>query len=66
MSKKKKEIFEVAEGESIDACLERVKAAGYFPTKRIEKPIFEEKVKDGKVEYAPVQRKIIFEAKLIE
>lgn len=66
MRKKKKEIFEVAEGESIDACLERIKAAGYFPIKRTEKPIFEEKVTDGKIEYDPVQRKIIFEAKLIE
>jgi DNA-binding ferritin-like protein len=66
MSKKKKEIFEVADGESIDACLERIKAAGYFPIKRIEKPIFEEKIKDGKIEYEPAKRNIVFEAKLIE
>ncbi|PLT33456.1 NETI motif-containing protein [Bacillus sp. V5-8f] len=66
MSKKKKEMFEVTDGESIDECLDRMKEAGYLPIKRIEKPIFEEKVKDGKVEYEPVQRKIVFEGKLIE
>ncbi|MDQ0219850.1 NETI motif-containing protein [Peribacillus cavernae] len=66
MSEKKKKVFEVAEGESIDACLDRIKAAGYVPIKRTEKPIFEEKVKDGKVEYDPTRRKIVFEAKLIE
>jgi hypothetical protein len=63
---KKKEIFEVAEGESIDACLERIKEAGYYPVKRTEKPIFEEKVHDGKVQYEPIKRKIVFEAKLLE
>ncbi|WP_325048736.1 NETI motif-containing protein [Peribacillus glennii] len=66
MTKKKKELFEVAEGESIDECLERIKAAGYFPTKRTEKPIFKENVNEGKVEYEPVQRKTIFEARLME
>ncbi|CAH0346591.1 NETI motif-containing protein [Bacillus sp. CECT 9360] len=66
MSQKKKEIFEVAEGESIDACLERIKAAGYIPVKRTEKPIFEERVIDGKVQYEPIKRKIVFEAKLLE
>ncbi|WP_180954609.1 NETI motif-containing protein [Bacillus sp. V5-8f] len=59
-------MFEVTDGESIDECLDRMKEAGYLPIKRIEKPIFEEKVKDGKVEYEPVQRKIVFEGKLIE
>lgn len=66
MTKKKKETFEVAEGESIDACLERIKAAGYVPVKRTEKPIFEEILIDGKQEYKPIKRKILFEAKLSE
>ncbi|MDQ7864537.1 NETI motif-containing protein [Peribacillus frigoritolerans] len=37
MSKKSKEKFEVIEGETIDACLDRIKAAGYFPVRRTER-----------------------------
>ncbi|RFU60594.1 NETI motif-containing protein [Bacillus sp. V59.32b] len=66
MTKKKKEIFEVEDGETIDACLERIKAAGYVPVKRTEKPIFQEIVIDGKVQYEPIKRKMMFEAKLLE
>ncbi|MBT2671367.1 NETI motif-containing protein [Streptomyces sp. ISL-14] len=66
VSKKSKEKFEVIEGETIDACLDRIKAAGYFPVRRTEEPIFAEKIENGKVQYVPVDRKIVFEAKLIE
>ncbi|MGE8079746.1 NETI motif-containing protein [Peribacillus loiseleuriae] len=66
MSKKKKEVFEVEEGESIDVCLERIKAAGYTPIKRIEKPIFAEEKEKGETIYKPVSRKIVFEALLNE
>ncbi|MGX2958117.1 NETI motif-containing protein [Peribacillus sp. JNUCC 23] len=66
VSKKKKEVFEVEDGESIDACLERIKAAGYSPIKRIEKPIFTEEKENGETIYKPVARKIVFEALLNE
>ena len=66
MSQKSKEKFEVQEGETLDACLDRMKAAGYYPVRRCEEPIFEEQIKDGKVHYEPIKRKIVFEAKLIQ
>ena len=66
MAKKRKETFEVREGETIDACLDRIKAAGYFPVRRKEEPIFAERMENGKPHYEPIERKIIFEAKLIE
>ncbi|MGE7186940.1 NETI motif-containing protein [Peribacillus sp. NPDC006672] len=66
VSKKSKEKFVVVEGETIDACLDRIKAAGYFPVKRTEEPIFAERIENGKVQYVPVDRKIVFEAKLYE
>ena len=66
MSKKGKEKFEVKDGESIDECLDRIKAAGYFPVRRTEEPIFEERITNGKAHYEPIKRKIIFEAKLLE
>ena len=66
VGKKSKEKFEVIEGETIDACLDRIKAAGYFPVRRTEEPIFAERIENGKVHYVPVNRKIVFEAKLIE
>ncbi|MBA9028667.1 NETI motif-containing protein [Peribacillus huizhouensis] len=62
VNKKKKEVFEVEEGESIDACLDRIKSAGYSPIKRIEKPIFAEEKEKGETVYKPVSRKIVFEA----
>ncbi|PJN89236.1 NETI motif-containing protein [Bacillus sp. mrc49] len=66
MSKKSKLKFEVNEGETIDACLDRMKALGYFPVRRTEEPIFAERMENGKVHYEPIDRKIVFEAKLIE
>jgi hypothetical protein len=65
MSKKKME-FEVNENESIEACLDRIKKAGYMPIRRTEKPIFQEVKKGSVTEYEPVGRQIVFEAKLIE
>lgn len=66
MSKVNKTVFEVNDGESIDACLDRIKAEGYFPVRRVEKPIFEERMVNGHVKYEPIRQKIIFEAKLME
>ncbi len=65
MSKKKME-FEVQENESIEACLERIKEAGYMPVRRTEKPIFQEVKKGNETLYEPVGRQIVFEAKLME
>ncbi|PLT27494.1 NETI motif-containing protein [Peribacillus deserti] len=63
MAKGKKVNFEVGEHESIDECLERMKAEGYTPVRRMEKPIFKEVMKNGNVEYEPFGRRIVFEAK---
>ncbi|WHY86726.1 NETI motif-containing protein [Neobacillus novalis] len=65
MSKKKMQ-FEVAENESIDDCLNRMKQQGYVPVRRTEKPIFQEVKKGNETIYEPVSRQIVFEAKLIE
>ncbi|ETI70673.1 NETI motif-containing protein [Neobacillus vireti] len=65
MSKKKKQ-FEVAENESIEDCLNRMKQEGYLPVRRTERPIFQEIKKGGETIYEPVGRQIVFEAKLIE
>jgi hypothetical protein len=65
MNKKKME-FEVSENESIEACLDRIKQAGYMPIRRSEKPIFQEVKKGNETEILPVGRQIVFEAKLIE
>ncbi|MBN6889995.1 NETI motif-containing protein [Cytobacillus horneckiae] len=59
-------LFEVQENESIDQCLGRIKEAGYFPVRRTEKPYFKEVTKNGKVEYEPAGRQIVFEAKILE
>jgi uncharacterized protein YlbG (UPF0298 family) len=64
MSKKRE--FEVLESETIDACLNRIKDEGYYPIKRIEKPIFKEVKEGSSVTYEPVSRKIVFEAKKLE
>lgn len=66
VTQKSKKMFEVAKGESIDSCLERMKAEGYAPVRRIEKPIFAEQISDGITQYEPVDRKIVFEAKIIQ
>ena len=62
-----KEKFEVVEGETIDACLDRIKAAGYFPVRTDGRThLCREESRMAKVHYVPVDRKIVFEAKLIE
>jgi len=66
LAKPKKQRYEVNENESIDECLDRMKKDGYFPVRRVEKPIFQEVKKGGETEYVPVARKIIFEGRLID
>lgn len=55
-----KKEFEVLENESIEECLKRMEREGYLPIKRSEKPIFQEVKRNGKIEYVPVSRKIVF------
>lgn len=64
MSKKKR--YEVEEHESIAECLNRMQADGYTPIRRIEKPVFKEVKKNGKVIQEPYRQKIMFEARQIE
>jgi NETI protein len=65
MSKGKSKMqFEVLENETIGECLERIKKHGYFPVRRIEKPIFKEVINGNETSYEPVGRQIIFEAKI--
>lgn len=65
-SQKRKKVFQVEETETIDQCLDRIKAAGYQPIRRMEEPIFQEVTKDGKKTYEPVGKKIVFETKPVE
>lgn len=70
MSKKKqinqkkpnKKRFELAERETIDQCLARIKSEGYLPVRRTEKPIFELDEKDGAEHVKPIGRQVIFDA----
>lgn len=62
----KKKVYEVEENETISECLNRMSKEGYTPTRRIEKPIFKEVMKNGEVDYEPAGRQIVFEAKPIE
>ncbi|WP_227938714.1 NETI motif-containing protein [Alkalihalobacillus deserti] len=66
MAQKRKERFEVKETETIEECLERMKAEGYQPIRRMEKPIFEERTVNSNKEYVPVKQQIIFEGLLVE
>ena len=66
MKKKRKLQFEVMSSETIEECLERMKKEGYQPTRRIEKPLFEERTTKSTKEYIPVRQQIIFEGILIE
>ena len=59
----KKREFEVLNHETIDDCLNRIKDEGYYPIKRIEKPIFKEVKEGSSVTYEPVGRNIVFEAR---
>ncbi|AJC95644.1 NETI motif-containing protein [Staphylococcus hyicus] len=55
--------FKVEDDETVQACLLRMKAAGYMPIKRFEKPIFKEN-KDGSIDV--LKQEIIFTGKKIE
>lgn len=52
--------FKVEDGETIEACLLRMKEAGYMPIKRYEKPVFKEN-KDGSIDV--LKQEIIFTGK---
>jgi hypothetical protein len=65
MSKNKMQ-FEVEENETIEACLKRMKEAGYLPVRRTEKPIFQEVLNGSETTYEPIGRQIVFEAKKVE
>ncbi|ARJ50181.1 NETI motif-containing protein [Staphylococcus lutrae] len=54
--------FKVAPDETIQDCLTRMKAAGYMPVKRYEKPVFKEN-EHGEVEV--LYQEIIFTGKKI-
>ena len=60
---KKQQKFKVEENETIQACLQRMRDAGYMPIKRFEKPIYKEN-KDGK--YEVYRQEIQFVGKLME
>nr|WP_273845108.1 NETI motif-containing protein [Halalkalibacter alkalisediminis] len=66
LAKKRKARFEVKETETIEECLGRMKAEGYQPIRRMEKPIFEERTVNSNKEYVPVKQQIIFEGLLVE
>lgn len=57
----KKKRFTVAEGETIAACLARMKQEGYRPIRRIEQPIFREVETNGETMVEPCGRIIEFE-----
>ncbi|WP_182201014.1 NETI motif-containing protein [Paraliobacillus salinarum] len=52
--------FIVQENETIEACLDRIKEAGYQPVRRTEKPIFKE-CQSG---VEPVASEIVFDTVL--
>jgi hypothetical protein len=58
-----KKIYEVEENETISHCLARMERDGYVPTKRTEKPVFQEIMEENEKRYIPVGRQILFEAK---
>ncbi|GGH83102.1 hypothetical protein JOD43_002944 [Pullulanibacillus pueri] len=60
--KPKKKQFDVSDYGSIGACLDAMKAEGYTPVRRLEKPIFKEGEKSLEIH----QQVIIFEGKLIK
>ncbi|WP_090855399.1 NETI motif-containing protein [Paraliobacillus sp. PM-2] len=55
--KPNKRRFVVQENETIQECLERIKANGYQPVRRTEKPIF----KENQTGIEPVGREIMFD-----
>ncbi|MCC2930241.1 MULTISPECIES: NETI motif-containing protein [Bacillus] len=65
MAKPKKKKFEVTEQQTIEAVLQQMKEEGYMPVRRMEEPIFKEKMEDGSIQIVPCGKKIVFEGKLI-
>ncbi|MEC0277363.1 NETI motif-containing protein [Bacillus halotolerans] len=65
MAKPKKKKFEVTEQQTIEAVLQQMKEEGYMPVRRMEEPIFKEKMENGSIQIAPCGKKIVFEGKLI-
>lgn len=61
-----KKIYEVQDHETISQCLERIHKEGYKPIRRIEKPIFQEKMDHDQVLYEPAGRQIVFEVRKME
>lgn len=64
MKKNKKQRFQVSDNETIEQCLIRMDKEGYTPIRRIEEPIFQEVIKNGKTEIEVAKQQIIFEGKL--
>ena len=62
----KKLTYEVQDHETINQCLERIHKEGYTPIRRIEKPIFQEKMDNDQVLYEPAGRQIVFEVRKME
>ncbi|KGX88255.1 NETI motif-containing protein [Pontibacillus litoralis] len=59
MGKKKR--FTVDEGKTIVQVLEQMKEEGYRPVRRVEEPIFKERIINGEKKVEPIGRKIIFD-----
>jgi hypothetical protein len=62
--KPNKKRFEVIDGESISACLNRMAEEGYDPVRRMEEPVFHEVKKNGQKDVEYLRQKIVFEGKL--
>ncbi|MBF7016672.1 NETI motif-containing protein [Staphylococcus durrellii] len=60
---KKQQKFQVADNETIQDCLQRMKELGYMPIKRFEKPVYKEN-SNGDIEV--LRQDIEFVGKLIE
>ncbi|WP_336184080.1 NETI motif-containing protein [Bacillus sp. 205(2023)] len=65
MAKPKKKKFEVTEQQTIEAVLQQMKEEGYMPVRRMEEPIFKEKLENGSIQIVPCGKKIVFEGKLV-
>ncbi|WP_054709582.1 NETI motif-containing protein [Shouchella patagoniensis] len=61
--KPRKQTFEVGDHEEIGDCLARMDREGYRPTRRMEKPVFEQQ---GKKEPVWLKQRIVFEGVLKE
>ncbi|MCP3028384.1 NETI motif-containing protein [Halobacillus sp. A5] len=60
--KRARKRYEVAENETIDQCLERMKKEGYTPIRRSEEPVFKETTENGEKAFEPIGRTIVFYA----